>query len=54
MHFPSCAQQLPATVMSQEAVRRRYARSLFQRLEAVGHPVTMLDTQYRSAQAVKL
>ena len=27
--------------------RRRYSRSLFERLVAVGRPVHLLDTQYR-------
>jgi hypothetical protein len=39
--------QLPATVISQEAVRCGYNRSLFERLQACGLPVHMLDTQYR-------
>jgi hypothetical protein len=39
--------QLPATVISMEAVRCGYSRSLFERLQACGLPVHMLDTQYR-------
>jgi len=31
--------QLPATVMSERAVAHGYTRSMFQRLQAVGHPV---------------
>ena len=31
--------QLPATVMSERAVAHGYTRSLFQRLQTIGHPV---------------
>ncbi len=31
--------QLPATVMSERAVAHGYTRSMFQRLQAIGHPV---------------
>ena len=31
--------QLPATVMSERAVAHGYTRSMFQRLQASGHPV---------------
>lgn len=39
--------QLPATVISQLAADKGYARSLFQRLQSCGVPVSLLDTQYR-------
>ena len=39
--------QLPATVFSRAAAAHSFERSLFERLEKAGHPVTMLDTQYR-------
>lgn len=38
-------QQLPATVFSQAGCG--FERSLFERLETGGHPVHLLDTQYR-------
>ncbi|CAM9707583.1 unnamed protein product, partial [Phaeothamnion confervicola] len=38
---------LAATVFSQGGKSTQYDRSLFQRLEACGHPVHMLNTQYR-------
>lgn len=38
-------QQLPATVFSQ--TNTQFERSLFERLEHCGHPVHLLDTQYR-------
>uniref|UniRef100_A0A7S2A4T2 WW domain-containing protein n=1 Tax=Ditylum brightwellii TaxID=49249 RepID=A0A7S2A4T2_9STRA len=40
-------QQLPATIFSVSGRTTKYDRSLFQRLEESGHPVHMLDTQYR-------
>nr|XP_024386396.1 uncharacterized protein LOC112287553 isoform X3 [Physcomitrium patens]XP_024386398.1 uncharacterized protein LOC112287553 isoform X3 [Physcomitrium patens] len=39
--------QLPATVISQAAVKMGYATSMFERLQRAGYPVTMLSTQYR-------
>jgi len=39
--------QLPATVISKRAVSFNYDVSLFKRLQTNGHPVHMLDTQYR-------
>lgn len=39
-------QQLPATVFSKSS-DLAFERSLFERLEHVGHPVHLLDTQYR-------
>jgi len=39
--------QLPATVLSLEASRLNYERSLFQRLQDAGFPVLMLSTQVR-------
>eukprot|EP00501_MAST-03F_sp_TOSAG23-6_P002251 GSMAST32.ASY1.ANO1.2351.1 assembled CDS len=39
--------QLPATVLSQQAKKQGYGRSLFERLAQRGHPVRMLNTQYR-------
>ena len=40
-------QQLPATIFSVSGRNTKYDRSLFQRLEESGHPVHMLNTQYR-------
>lgn len=40
-------QQLPATVLSQEAKHLQLERSLFERLQAGGAPVVMLAVQYR-------
>ena len=40
-------QQLPATIFSVSGRNTKFDRSLFQRLEDAGHPVHMLDTQYR-------
>jgi senataxin len=40
-------QQLPATIFNQSGRSSKYDRSLFQRLEGCGHPVVMLNTQYR-------
>jgi len=40
-------QQLPATIFSMSGRETKYDRSLFQRLEEAGHPVNMLNTQYR-------
>ena len=40
-------QQLPATIFSLSGRKTKFDRSLFQRLEEAGHPVHMLDTQYR-------
>jgi senataxin len=39
--------QLPATVLSDAAKARGYDTSLFKRLQAAGHPVHVLKTQYR-------
>eukprot|EP00388_Colpodella_angusta_P005196 GDKJ01016221.1.p1 GENE.GDKJ01016221.1~~GDKJ01016221.1.p1 ORF type:complete len:1016 (+),score=255.20 GDKJ01016221.1:381-3050(+) len=39
--------QLPATVFSATATEYFFDRSLFQRLESLGNPVTMLSVQYR-------
>ncbi|GLJ34038.1 hypothetical protein SUGI_0684590 [Cryptomeria japonica] len=39
--------QLPATVISQIAQKAGYDRSLFERLHQLGHPVHLLNTQYR-------
>lgn len=39
--------QLPATVVSKEAVKKKYDVSLFKRLEMNNWPVIVLDTQYR-------
>ena len=41
-------QQLSATVFSRTSGLSLYERSLFERIEACGHPVHMLRTQYRS------
>ena len=40
-------QQLPATIFNVSGRNTKYDRSLFQRLEEAGHPVYMLDQQYR-------
>ena len=40
-------QQLPATIFSVSGRVTKYDRSLFQRLEEAGHPVHLLNTQYR-------
>lgn len=39
--------QLPATVFSQQLKDLNYDRSLFQRLQANGLPVSLLNVQYR-------
>ncbi|XP_024540869.1 uncharacterized protein LOC9647084 isoform X1 [Selaginella moellendorffii] len=39
--------QLPATVLSQAASSVCYERSMFERFQKNGYPVTMLSTQYR-------
>jgi hypothetical protein len=39
--------QLPATVFSRTAKHANYHQSLFQRLQAAGYPVLMLEIQYR-------
>jgi senataxin len=44
--------QLPATVISAAAAARGYAGSMFARLAAAGHPVHVLDTQYRMHPAI--
>jgi hypothetical protein len=40
--------QLPPTLLSPDAAAAGYGCSLFQRLQEAGHPVHLLDTQYRS------
>jgi len=45
-------QQLPATIFSVSGRNTKFDRSLFQRLEDAGHPVHMLDTQYRMHPAI--
>ncbi|KAG0557184.1 hypothetical protein KC19_11G108300 [Ceratodon purpureus] len=44
--------QLPATVMSQIAQKNGYARSLFERLQSLGHSYRLLDVQYRMHPAI--
>ncbi|KAJ1399465.1 AAA domain-containing protein, partial [Ochromonadaceae sp. CCMP2298] len=44
--------QLPATVFSRAAKGANYSQSLFQRLQLAGHPVLMLDTQFRMHPAI--
>ncbi|XP_050212375.2 uncharacterized ATP-dependent helicase C29A10.10c-like [Mercurialis annua] len=39
--------QLPATVLSKVASKFLYGRSMFERLQRAGHPVTLLTKQYR-------
>ncbi|OAE31740.1 hypothetical protein AXG93_4874s1030 [Marchantia polymorpha subsp. ruderalis] len=39
--------QLPATVLSTNAVQHGYGMSLFKRFQQAGYPVQMLNTQYR-------
>ncbi|GLJ34036.1 hypothetical protein SUGI_0684510 [Cryptomeria japonica] len=39
--------QLPATVISLLSQKAGYGRSLFERLQLLGHPVHLLNTQYR-------
>lgn len=39
--------QLPATVFSTGQSAVQYEKSLFQRFQEAGHPVTLLETQYR-------
>jgi hypothetical protein len=46
--------QLPATVISQRAEQLGYSRSLFERLQQQGHPVLLLDVQYRCRQEISL
>uniref|UniRef100_A0A6P6Y756 Probable helicase DDB_G0274399 n=1 Tax=Dermatophagoides pteronyssinus TaxID=6956 RepID=A0A6P6Y756_DERPT len=41
------AQQLPSTVISPRLKATAFERSLFERLEQLGHPVEMLRVQYR-------
>jgi senataxin len=40
--------QLPATVLSRQAVKNGYSRSLFARLMEGGFPAVLMDVQYRS------
>mmetsp|Transcript_23792 Transcript_23792/g.57349 ORF Transcript_23792/g.57349 Transcript_23792/m.57349 type:complete len:1048 (-) Transcript_23792:1026-4169(-) len=46
-------QQLPATVLSLEAKRRGFSRSLFERLQQGGRESQMLHTQYRMHPAIR-
>ena len=46
-------QQLPATVLSIQAKRRGFGRSLFERLQQCGHPCRVLRTQYRMHPAIR-
>lgn len=45
-------QQLPATIFSISGRKTKFDRSLFQRLEEAGHPVHMLNQQYRMNPAI--
>jgi senataxin len=45
--------QLPATVLSHRARELGFGRSLFERLQRAGHPVLMLQTQYRMHGAIR-
>lgn len=47
-------QQLPATTFAKGSDVSLYQRSLFQRLEATGQPVHLLDTQYRMHPSISL
>lgn len=44
--------QLPATLFSKSAKEANYGQSLFQRLNAAGYPMNMLETQYRMHQDI--
>lgn len=46
--------QLPATVISKLAEKMKYGRSLFERLERLGHPVHLLNIQYRMHPSISL
>ena len=46
-------QQLPATVLSKAARAGLLERSLFERLQKLGHPVTVLSVQYRMHPAIR-
>mmetsp|Transcript_103475 Transcript_103475/g.179644 ORF Transcript_103475/g.179644 Transcript_103475/m.179644 type:complete len:923 (+) Transcript_103475:47-2815(+) len=45
-------QQLPATVFSTIAMEHKYDQSLFQRLQASGHKVNLLNMQFRMHPAI--
>lgn len=45
--------QLPATVLSTEALAHGYGKSLFERLKEAGMPVHLLDTQYRMHPVIR-
>merc|ERR1719215_1174278 len=47
-------QQLPATIFSMSGRKTKFDRSLFQRLEEAGHPVHMLNQQYRMNPAISV
>jgi senataxin len=46
--------QLPATVISKLAEKMKYGRSLFERLERLGHPIHLLNIQYRMHPSISL
>ena len=46
-------QQLPATVLSKAARAGLLERSLFERLQRLGHPCTLLSVQYRMHPAIR-
>lgn len=45
--------QLPATVMSENAMQTRYSRSLFERFLDAGVPSFMLNIQYRMHPSIR-
>ena len=47
-------QQLPATIFSMAGRKTKFDRSLFQRLDEAGHPVHMLNMQYRMNPKISL
>lgn len=46
--------QLPATLLSAAAARAGFGRSLFERLQGAGHPVVLLNEQYRMHPAISM
>ena len=44
--------QLPATVLSSRASEYDYSKSMFKRLMTAGHPIHMMNIQYRMHPAI--